>query len=379
MHSHHRESTALAGLVAASLLGCTVAAPPVEALAEPIDTLAYSVAEPGPYQCGHRVLETTYAPPGGLAERAITVDVWYPSLAVEGEHPSYLHIFQDKFALDDVPPAQAAFGAGLPVLVHSHGHKGFPGNSARLMCHAASHGWLAVAPEHVGDTLSFAPDPLPLSVYLQRPLDVRAALDRISALPAGDPLVGMADLSRVAFSGHSFGTYSGWAAGGAAFEVARVRAACDDGSVADCTEAQLQAFSGDLSEPRLSALVLMAGAQRAFFANGGYDAVKAPVLMMSGTLNPVGNDVIYESASKLDITWVEVDGGCHQLFGLGNTMLGGPECAVLPDEPGFAVVNPWVLAYVRYHTLGDRSAEVTGIVEGTTSFSPLVHVKHKRP
>jgi len=345
----------------------------------PVDPLAFSVADTGPFTCGHRVLETTYTPAGDLPPRTIEVEVWYPSHATEGEHPSYLHLFRDDDAWNDVAPAAPAFPGGMPVLVHSHGHKGFPGNSARLMCHAASHGWLAVAPEHVGDTLGDAPEPLPLSIYIQRPLDVRAALDRVASLPASDPLAGRADLGHVAFTGHSFGTYSGWAVGGATVDPAAVTKACDDGTVPDCSAAEVAALATDLSDPRPKALVLMAGAPRAFFADGGYDAVKQPVLMMSGTLNTVGNDKIYDAVTKLDVTWTEIEGGCHQLFGLGNTMLGGPECEVLSDEDGFALVNPWVLAYLRYHALGDRSPEVKGIVEGTTSYSPLVHVKHKAP
>ncbi len=345
----------------------------------PVEPLAYTVTEPGPFNCGHRVLETSYVPPGGLPARSIAVEIWYPSTVAEGEHPAYLHLFQDPLAWDDVVPATPAYPGGMPVLVHSHGHKGFPGNSARLMCHAASHGWLAVAPEHVGDTLGDAPDPLPLSSYIQRPLDVRAALDLLGALPASDPLATKADLSRVALSGHSFGTYSGWAVGGAAFDPAAVNAACIGKVVPGCSDAQIAALATDLSDPRPKALVLMAGAPRAFFKEGGYDAVTHPVLMMSGSLNPVGNDTIYKAVTKLDITWTEIDGGCHQLFGLGNTMLGGPECAVLSDEDGFAIVNPWVLAYLRYHTLDDRSAEVKGIVEGTTKLSPLVHVMHMTP
>ena len=132
----------------------------------------------------------------------------------------------------------------------------------------------------------------------------------------------------------------GWAVGGASFDAAAVRASCDDGSVKACTDEQIQALATDLSDPRPKALVLMAGAPRSYFANGGYDAVNVPVLMMSGTLNTVSNDKIYDSVTKLDIAWAEIDGGCHQLFGLGNTVLGDAECAVLPDEQGFAVVNP---------------------------------------
>lgn len=343
------------------------------------DPLTWSVKTRGPYGCGHRVLETSYDPPGALPKRRIPVELWYPTEESEGEHPVYHGLFRDKIALNDVSLAAPPFAAGLPLVVHSHGHKGFAGNSARLMCHFASHGWLAVAPEHVGDTLSDAKDPVPLAVYIQRPLDVRAALDLVRDLPASDPLHGHVDLAHVAMTAHSFGTYSGWAAGGAVADVEQVRADCTSGAVTSCTEEQITAMRGSFAEPRVRSLTLMAGAPRSFFASGGYDAVRVPVLMMSGTLNTVSNDKIMETITKLDLGWATIEGGCHQLFGLGNTVLGDSGCAVLPDEEGFAIVNPYALAYARYEALGDRTSEVRTIVEDPPSLSPRIRYLHESP
>jgi dienelactone hydrolase len=344
-----------------------------------VDPLSWTVAKPGPYACGHRTLETTYAQPGGLPARTIPIHVWYPSNVAKGDHPIYRNVFVDDHAWEDAPLAPSPWPGGMPVLVHSHGYKGFAGNSARLMCHLASHGWLAVAPEHVGNTIGDTPDTLPIAVYFQRPLDVRAALDFVAEPPAGDALVGRADLTHVAMSGHSFGTYTAWAVAGAAYDAASIKAQCDSGGVASCTDAQRAVFTTDLSEKRASVVIPMAGGTDDFFAADGYDAARVPVLLMSGTLNPVGDDALFASTKGVDLTWVDVTGGCHQLFGLGNGVLGDPGCAVLPDEEGFALVNPWVLAYVRYHVLADRGAEVSGIVEGSVKYSPLVQVEHKAP
>ncbi len=99
----------------------------------------------------------------------------------------------------------------------------------------------------------------------------------------------------------------------------------------------------------------------------------------TGRIVTVSNDKIYSSVTKLDIHWAEVEGGCHQLFGLGNTVLGDSECAVLPDEEGFSIVNAWVLAFARYHVLGDRGRGVAGIVEGSARVSPRVRVVQKKP
>jgi predicted dienelactone hydrolase len=345
----------------------------------PVDPLTWSVTEPGPYACGHRTLETTYTPPGGLPPRTIPVHVWYPSDVAEGDHPVYRSLFVDEHAWEDVPLAKSPWKAGLPVLVHSHGHKGFAGNSARLMCHFASHGWLAVAPEHVGNTLGDTPDVRPLALYFERPLDVRAALDLVSAPPAGDPLAGAADLAHVAMSGHSFGTYTAWAVAGATFDAAAIQKQCDAGEVGECAATLLAVFATDLSEKRASIVVPMAGGRDDFFGDKGYDAAGVPVLLMSGSLDVVGADSLFADVSGVDLTWVDVDGGCHQLFGLGNAMLGAAACKDLPDEEGFSIVNPWVLAYTRYHVLADRGDQVSGIVEGSASLSARVHVEHKGP
>lgn len=345
----------------------------------PIDPLSYSVTDEGPYSCGHRVLETTYSLPAGMGERTIPVHVWYPSKVAEGDHPKYRNLFEDTHAWEDVPLATSPWKTGFPVIVHSHGYKGFAGNSGRLMCHFAAHGWVALAPEHVGNTIGDTPDPLPLAVYYERPLDVRAALDLAASPPSGDALSGALDLDRVGMTGHSFGTYTAWAVAGATFDPAAIQAKCDAGDVGPCSADEVAVFSTDLSEKRAKMAVPMAGGANDFFGEKGYDAAKVPVFLMSGSLDQVGANNLYSSVTGVDLSWLEVDGGCHQLFGLGNSYLGDAACEELPDEEGFSIVNPWVLAYARYHVVADTTAEVVAIVEGKQSLSERAHLQHKAP
>lgn len=352
---------------------------PKDDAGSPIDPLSYTVKEPGPFSCGHRVVDLTYSLPAGLGDRTVPVHIWYPSEATEGEHPKYRGLFEDSLAWDDVPLAPSPWKAGFPLLVHSHGHKGFAGNSARMMCHFASHGWVAAAPEHVGNTIGDTPDVRPLALYFERPLDISRTVDWMATPPDGDPLGGKVDLERVAMSGHSFGTYTAWAVAGATFDLASIQAACDAGEVADCTADQLAVFETDLSEPRAKVVIPMAGGASSFFGAAGLDSASVPVLLMTGSLDNVGALSLFDSVSGVDLTWVDVEGGCHQLFGLGNNEVAAPECADLPDEEGFAIVNPFALAYARNRILGDDSAEVMGIAEGTASLSPRVSYKHKGP
>lgn len=337
------------------------------------DPLEWAVDHDGPYPVGYRVLETTYQPPGGVAPRTIEVHVWYPATEAVGANPTYLGLFPDPKVFTDAPKAESPYPAGHPVLVHSHGHMGFAGNSAELMRYVASHGWVAVAPEHKGNTLTDTPEVRPLELYLERPLDLRAALDHVLALDAPDALAGTLDVDHVGMSGHSFGTYTMWAIGGATIDPQVVADGCEAGSYADCTADLQAAMTGDLTDPRARVLIPMAGSKNALFGATGLTTVTLPVFLMSGSLDDVGAPaVLAEVAGKVDLTWVEVEGGCHQLFGLGNAVLGDAACKALPDAEGFAIVDTLLLAALRYHVLDDHSDEVAGIVEGTVSVSPLV-------
>lgn len=363
-------------------LGCsenTPAGPGGPGAPQPLgDPLTYDVTKPGLYTCGHRVLEMTYTPPA-LPSRTIPVEVWYPSTSTDGEHPKYQGVFEDPLAYNDVPLAPTSWKAGVPVLVHSHGYKGFAGNSGRLMCHFASHGWLAVAPAHVGNLINDTPPTLPLDIYIQRPADIRAALDFIAALPADDELSGKADLGHVAMSGHSFGTYTAWAISGAPLETANFDMRCQAGDITDCTTEKINVLKGDVSDLRAKIAMPLAGVPGWEIGDAHWDSAKMPILMMSGTLDESGQDKLIALVKNVDLTWVNVENGCHQLYGLGNSILGDPACKALPDEEGFSLVNPWILAYARYHVWDDRSQFVADLVERRSSLSPKMTVQHAGP
>lgn len=344
-----------------------------------IDPATFDIDDAGPFQCGHRVLSTTYTPRAGGPSRTLPVHVWYPTTATDGEHSRYRGIFQDPFAWEDAPVAKPAWPTGFPVLLHSHGYMGFAGNSYRMMCHFAMHGWVAIAPEHVGNTLTDTPDPLPLSAFSSRPLDVRAAFDHVVGLPAEDPLAGTLDEARVAVSGHSFGIFTAWALAGASFDRAVIESQCASGKIGSCSDEELAMFDAPLADPRVRAAMPMAGGKHAFFGDHGLDAVEVPVLLMTGSLDDVGGDDVFANVTQVALSWADVEGGCHQLYGLGNTSVGGESCKQLPDEEGFALVNPYLLATARYHVLGERGERVRGLVEDDAGLSPKIRVQRKGP
>jgi predicted dienelactone hydrolase len=334
---------------------------------EAIDPLDFDPTALGPWGAGFRAWELTYTLPGG-EERTVLLNLWYPTEASTGEEVVYSGRQPDLLALGEAAPASSAYASGYPVMAYSHGDQAWGGSSADLMRWFASHGWVAVAPDHTGNLLFANVDPTPSAHWLHRPQDVSAVLDALEVLPQGDPLAGMINTSEVVLSGHSRGTYTVWAAGGASFDATEL-----NGSCADCTEEQRAQFLGGLGDPRIKALLPLAGTiRRSWFGAEGHRSVQGPVLAMTGTNDGVGQQEQWDGMDGVDFTWIDLEGGCHQTFALGA-------CDTLDPARGFRIVDSYALAFARYHLLDDRGAQVVGLVEGTTELDEAVSWQRKQP
>ncbi|WP_157069085.1 alpha/beta hydrolase family protein [Sandaracinus amylolyticus] len=328
------------------------------------DPLTWALDEAGPFRVGYQRFEHTYRPDGLDADRTIAVHVWYPTLDTSGAPAMYGGLVRDRDVLTDATPAEPAHASGrYPVHVYSHGHRGFAGVSAFLHRRLASHGWITIAPDHTGNTLLDNVDPRPVALYYLRSLDVRAAVD---AFVARDELD--ADTDHLLLSGHSFGTHTAWASAGATFDVDRIESeSCT--TETPCTEEQLDVFRAGVRDPRIVAAVPMAGIVSSdWFGETGHTTVSIPLLAMTGSADAntmSGAEVQFERASALaDFTWIDVEGACHEFFGLG--------C----DDPAGEqerVVATYVLALGRRHVLGDQS--VTAVLEGTSAVSDRVTLR----
>lgn len=334
------------------------------------DPRGFDVRQRGPFGTGYRLLMHTYTPRGSTTPRTIPVHVWYPTRAIRGPHPTYGRFFADPEAITDAPLAPSVHPRGYPVQVYSHGDRGFGGTSHFLMRYFASHGWVSVAPDHVGNTLFDTPDPRPFTLYHLRSQDVRAALDLVEGLPASDPLSGRCDTRRVVLTGHSFGTHTVWASVGATFDVDAFRAMCTPRL--SCGESDLTVFREGIGDPRIVAAIPMAGSiNRTLFGAMGHGAVRIPMLAMSGSEDPVGADGQFASTAPMPLTWIDVRGGCHQYFALGG-------CTMIPDALQGVIVGAWSMAFARRHVLDDSDPTVLGVLDGTLALSDRVTL-HRRP
>ncbi len=327
------------------------------------DVLSYPVDQPGPFKVGHRVKELTYTA-AGQPSRTISIEYWYPSLDAEGEGAKYLGLFSDPESFEGASLAAPADGKSYPVHVYSHGSSGFPATSFRMARYFASHGWIYVAPTHLGNTLG-SPEgkDRPFALFYQRSFDVSAALDSLAA-----EFNGRARADRVVMSGHSFGAYTTWATMGAKFDVDAIKAKCDAGQwTVPCKPEELTLLAKGVADPRVIAGIPMAGGNQDMFND--YDAPKKPVLLMSGS-DDVSGKPIFDKVTTLDLVWLEFTGGCHQLFAMGG-------CAKFDEKLGWSLTNTHALAFARRLLLGDKSARTTAIVKGAEALSDKIVYQHK--
>jgi hypothetical protein len=99
--------------------------------------------------------------------------------------------------------------------------------------------------------------------------------------------------------------------------------------------------------------------------------VKIPLLQMTGTADKVDAAEVWDLTASVQLSWIELEGACHESFALGTA------CATLPTDEGYGIVDTYAMAFARYHVLGDRSAKVSGIVDGSQSVSQRVTFRRK--
>jgi hypothetical protein len=86
----------------------------------------------------------------------------------------------------------------------------------------------------------------------------------------------------------------------------------------------------------------------------------------------VGADAQFMTATGSDLTWIDVQGGCHQYFALGA-------CMNIPDAEQTPIVGTYALAFARKHLLNDPDAAVAAVLAGTRPVSSRVTYQRRTP
>ena len=262
------------------------------------------------------ILHTANGQPTARADRALTLEVWYPAAAdVSGASHEYRTILRDPSvpitlvgrAGRDLPPT--ATGAPFPLVVISHG---YPGNRL-LMSHLgenlASKGYVVAAIDHpestYDDQKAFG------STLYNRPLDQRFAVDAIGALSAGASgsfLAGLVDVTRTAIVGYSMGGYGVLNVVGGAYRpaAASLPGAPPNQLLLEHTAGHA-AFKARMDDTRIKAAVAIGpwGMPAGFWDATGLAGIRIPVLFVAGSADDVsgyetGTRAIFEAAVNAD-------------------------------------------------------------------------------
>jgi dienelactone hydrolase len=159
--------------------------------------------------------------------RTLQLEIWYPATAdyvgqdlaakTQDEYPLFGGYSVRQEAVRDAEPLEGA----RRVLLFSHGFAGHRRQSTFFCTHLASHGYVVIAPDHAGNTLSdmamlvlsLGPSQMPLDAeallgtfVFDRPRDMSLILDAIEQRKLAGRLAEL-DASEVGVAGHSFG---GW-------------------------------------------------------------------------------------------------------------------------------------------------------------------------
>lgn len=311
---------------------------------------------------GVRSVDLTYALPWSGEDRTVLLHTWYPTAATTGEPAVWLGLQTDPHSLVDAPVDLPEGDCKLPLLVYSHGSQGWAGGGSDLVRQFVRQGWIAVGPDHTGNTLTDNAVPQPPVFPLTRLRDVQAAIDAIEALPSSDPLAGRIDTSRVLVVGHSYGGQTAWLASGPVLDASAADARC--GGTPACTTEERAAFDASLADPRIVGVVPMAGAaDEGLVASASWDDVDVPVLYLTGTEDHDGTPQ-FTRAGGADVRWVEVEGGCHETF----TSTAVP-CGTLAKAEGLTLVATYVQAFAAQVVLGSEDAGVAGVLDGSVEVS----------
>src|SRR4051812_14464316 len=163
-------------------------------------------------------------------------------------------------------------GAKLPLVIFSHGYRGWFGGHHDTAAALADAGFIVAAINHPGDNGSDASKSDDLSTLISRPADIVRLIDFLLQDWKDKAVV---DEARIGLFGFSKGAYTGLVVIGAAPDFARVAPGCTDGS-AFCTQLR----SGDTPSPthdlRIKAVVI-ADPPSGFFTRDNLAAIKIPL------------------------------------------------------------------------------------------------------
>jgi len=351
------------------LLGCLVAglgcvSSPVE---DEFEERPWSEPDQwGSFDVGLRTLDFVDA-----RGKRLVLDVWYPALVGPGDViAQYEPTILTGQAYRD-PPVDLHAGPH-PVVAFSHGYLSIRFQSFDMNEYLASHGFVVVAPDHQYNTLLDVDRSKDVQMMLERPDDLRHAVDHLFDL-GQSPGVFQGAFREDAYAavGHSFGSVTVMRLGGGQVDWEGMATACARGdgmgNVCGALESIHSLADGSHGEEddRVSTVIPMSpGIWYGFGEDGaGLETVRKP-FVFGGGLDDIldwereGEPSYLAMAAPKRLAFFEHAG--HYGFSILCDVIPGfkPECGGV--EKGFEdldlihrLTNTWVTAHLGETMLGD--------------------------
>jgi predicted dienelactone hydrolase len=177
-------------------------------------------------------------------------------------------------------------GEKLPLVVISHGRGGTFVGHHDIGETLADAGFVAAAINHPGDTVSDLSRSDDLSVFIERPTDIKRLVDfMISASPAASSI----DSDRIGFFGFSRGGYTGLVLVGANPDWTRAADLCEQSSSHICDQIRGKEYPTEslTHDPRIKAAVIVDPLALLFTADS-LQAIKVPIQLWASELGGDG-------------------------------------------------------------------------------------------
>ncbi|MFT5584498.1 MAG: putative dienelactone hydrolase [Cognaticolwellia sp.] len=250
----------------------------------------------------------------------LTVQIWYPS---ETSDAGSIFRFDQVYDGQARSQGEAACDQPRPVLMFSHGNGGIRWQSTFFTEMAAAHGYIVVAPDHLGNTFFDMDEVDRGTVALRRPQDISDAFDwAVAQSESGDSAIsGCIDPDAgFAVAGHSFGGFTTLFLSGATIDRPALEQRCEtDGGGWLCG---IPALSEEdvlvRADPRVWAAIPMTPVGALTFDVGLADQSTA-ILVMGGSeddLTSMEEQVtpIYEGVGGEPAYLATIEGAGHYSF-----------------------------------------------------------------
>jgi len=330
----------------------------------------------GKYHVGATKITVNYEDPDVAGRmRELPCVVWYPTMDEEGDN----FLVDDWWERDGIFDTAAPYlgDAPYPMIAFSHGNSGLAEQSWTLMEYMASHGFVLVSCNHVGNTAGDwqqdGKEKVPQSVH-DRPYDVRFMVETMVERnsTAGDMFEGLIDPERIGASGHSLGGFTTLVASGAELHFQQYAAQCEaDPSKNFCEYLEVDCSvvkDGRFPCERIKAAVAFAPAGYGFFDGAtGLSKIEIPTLIMGGDRDgtcPMDSEIIpiYQALAVEEKVLVTCINTGHMSFsnicnlvGPINDYLKQEGCGegFSTQDEVFDVMGHYSLAFFRRYLDGD--------------------------